>query len=55
MASIVSEREFKIAKRVTTNQYNLKPENVEKLLFLKYNLRMIDFKYKKLRYLGSRV
>ena len=45
MASIASEREFKIAKRVTTNRYNLKPGNVEQLLFLKYNLGMTDFKY----------
>ena len=45
MASIASEREFKVAKRVTCNRWSLKPENVEKLLFLKYNLRMCNYKY----------
>ena len=45
MGSIASEREFKIAKRVTQGRYNLKPENVQKLLFLKYNLilRMLNY------------
>ena len=42
MGSIASEREFKIAKRVTQGRYNLKPRNVQKLLFLKYNLRMLN-------------
>ena len=45
MGSIASEREFKIAKRVVTNRWSLKPESVERLLFLKYNLRMLDFCY----------
>ena len=40
---VASEREFKIAKRVTQGRYNLKPENVQKLLFLKYNLRMLYY------------
>lgn len=45
MSSIASEREFKIAKRVTTGRWNLKPDNVQKLLFLKYNLRLLGYKY----------
>ena len=44
MGSIASEREFKVAKRVVHGRWNLKAENVEKLLFLKYNLRMIGYK-----------
>ena len=44
-SSIASEREFKVAKRVVTGRSQLKPENVEILLFLKYNLRMVDYKY----------
>ena len=43
LGSIASEREFKVAKRVTTGRYNLKPSNVQKLLFLKYNLRMLNY------------
>ena len=46
MGSIASEREFKIAKRVIQVRYNLKPENVQKLLLFlkyKYNLRMFLF------------
>jgi hypothetical protein len=43
MGSIASEREFKVAKRVTNGRYNLKPGNVQKLLFLKYNLRMLNY------------
>ena len=34
---------FNVAKRVTTGRYNLKPSNVQKLLFLKYNLRMLNY------------
>ena len=45
MASIASEREFKIAKQVTNNRGTLKPSNVEVLLFLKYNLRMLNYQY----------
>ena len=45
MGSVASEREFKIAKRVTTNRGTLKPGNVEKLLFMKYNLRLMNYKY----------
>ena len=45
MGSVASEREFKIAKRVTNNRGGLKPDNVEKLLFLKYNLRMVNYCY----------
>ena len=43
LGSIASEREFKIAKRVTTGRFNLKPTNVQKLLFLKDNLRMLNY------------
>ena len=45
MGSVASEREFKIAKRVTTNRGTLKPGNVEKLLFMKYNLRLMNYNY----------
>jgi len=45
MASIASEREFKVSKRITVNRWNLKPGNVEVLLFLKFNLRMVNYKY----------
>ena len=45
MGSVPSEREFKQAKRVVTGRLNLEAENVEKLLFLKYNLRMIAYDY----------
>lgn len=44
MGSIASEREFKVAKRVVHGRWNLKAHNVEKLLFLKYNLRMTGYK-----------
>lgn len=43
MGSIASEREFKVAKRVINGRWNLKAQNVERLLFLKYNLRMIGY------------
>ena len=43
LGSIASEREFKIAKRVTTGRFNLKPVNVQKLLFFKYNLKMLNY------------
>lgn len=45
MSSVASERLFKVGKQVTKERPNLKPENAEKLLFLKYNLRMTSFKY----------
>lgn len=43
LGSIASEREFKVAKRVTNGRFNLKPDNVQRLLFLKYNLRMLNY------------
>ena len=43
MGSIASEREFKISKRIVEHRVNLKPDNVEMLLFMKYNLRMLDY------------
>ena len=45
MGSVPSERKFKQAKRVVTGRLKLKAENVEKLLFLKYNLTMIAYDY----------
>ena len=45
LGSIASEREFKVAKRVVHGRQNLKPGNVEKLLFLKYNLRMLGYSF----------
>jgi hypothetical protein len=45
MGSIASEREFKIAKRVVTGRWTMKPESVEMCLFLKYNLRMLGYKF----------
>ena len=41
MGSIASEREFKLAKRIVEDRWRVKPETVEKLLFIKYNLRYI--------------
>jgi len=45
MGSIASEREFKQAKRVVNGRWNLKASHVEMLLFLKYNLRMIEYEF----------
>ena len=45
MGSVASEREFKGAKRVVTGRWSLKAQNVEKLLFLKYNLRMLGYTF----------
>ena len=41
---IASEREFnfKVAKSAKQGRCNLKPAYVQKLLFLKYNLRMLN-------------
>ena len=36
---------FKVAKRNVENIYSLKSENVEILLFMKYNLRFLNFRY----------
>ena len=43
-SSSPSEREFKQCKQITKDRITLKPANVEMLLFLKYNLRAIDYK-----------
>ena len=45
LATIPSGREFKVAKRVTNGRWSLKPENVQKLLFLKSNLRSCNYIY----------
>ena len=45
IGSVASERGFKVAKRVQEGRWRLKTANVEKLLFLKYNLRMCGSKY----------
>ena len=42
----LSERVFvKVAKRTVENKYSLQSENVEMLLFMKYNLRFLNFRY----------
>jgi hAT family protein len=41
----ISEREFKVASDITGGErIRLLPENAEKLLFLKYNLRLIGYR-----------
>ena len=43
-SSTASEREFKVAKNIQTDKRaRLQPKNLEKLLFLKYNLRAISY------------
>ena len=42
-SSAVSEREFKVAKRIDTPRPNLNKANLEMLIFLKYNLRALDY------------
>jgi hypothetical protein len=42
-SSCASEREFKVSKQLVDRRLRLRPKNVEKLLFLKYNLRAIGF------------
>ena len=42
---MMTERVFKVAKRTAENRYSLKSENVEMLLFMKYNLSFHDFIY----------
>lgn len=45
MGTAISEREFKVASDITSGERTrLLPENAEKLLFLKYNLRFIGYK-----------
>lgn len=45
MGTAISEREFKVASDITSgDRARLLPENAEKLLFLKYNLRSIGYK-----------
>lgn len=44
MASVTSEREFKVASDITSHdRMKLLPENAEMLIFLKYNLRAIGY------------
>lgn len=45
MSSIASEREFKLAKQIVTGRWTIKTETVEKMLFLKYNLRFLNYQY----------
>ena len=42
-SSSTSEREFKVAKLLVEKRIKLLPSNVEKLLFLKYNLRSLEY------------
>ena len=44
IGSCASEREFKIAKSISSDErVRLLPENIERLLFLKFNLRAIGY------------
>ena len=43
-SSVASERAFKVAKNVIgDNRVRLRPDNLEMNLFLKYNLRALDY------------
>ena len=43
-SSVASERAFKVAKNVIgDNRVQLRPDNLEMNLFLKYNLRALDY------------
>ena len=42
-SSSASEREFKISKSLQKDRIKLLPKNLEILLFLKYNLRAINY------------
>ena len=41
----VPERVLKVAKKTVENRYSSKSESVEMLLFTKYNLRFLTFRY----------
>lgn len=43
LGSVASERCFKVAKLIVKDRVRLKAENVEMLLFNKYNLRMLRY------------
>jgi len=44
VSSVASEREFKVARDLANgSRTRLKPDNVEKLLFLKHNLKAIGY------------
>ena len=45
LGSVASERVSKLSKRTVEHRYNLKAENVEMLIFMKYNLRYLNFRY----------
>ena len=42
-SSATSEREFKVAKNIDKPRPNLNQSNLEMLIFLKYNLRALDY------------
>ena len=42
MSSVASEKEFKVA-RANGSRTRFKPDNVEKVLFLKHNLKAIGY------------
>ena len=42
-SSAPSERVFKQTKQITKDRISLKPANVEMLLFIKYNLRAVNY------------
>ena len=44
VSSVSSEREFKVARDIANvNRVRLRPQNVQKLLFLKYNLKAMSY------------
>ena len=44
VSSVSSKREFKVARDIANeNRARLRPQNVQKLLFLKYNLKVISY------------
>ena len=45
MSSVASEREFKLAKRIHQDKWRVKQDTVERMLFIKYNLRFLNYKY----------
>ena len=44
VSSVSSEREFKVTRNITNgNRVRLRPQNVQKLLFLKCNVKAISY------------
>lgn len=50
MSTVASEREFKVASNITSDdRIKILPQNAERMLFLKYNLRAIGYNTSRLR------